>query len=332
MIEREADGASTLLLGLPCGRDECLRIEGDGEAGDSISGWEGAQAPTAVELPPSAGSLARHGISSENLQALPSAAGVYIFHSDSAWPLCIGKSVNIRSRVLSHLRVPAEARMLAQARRVTWTRTAGEIGALLLESRLIKSQQPLYNKQLRRSRGLCSWKFDFSDVATSASPTLVYSRDVDFATTNCLYGLYTSATAAKAYLIGVAQEHQLCLGALGLEAIGKRGCFGLQLGRCMGACVGRESAASHAHRVFLALQRSQVHSWPFPGAVGLVERDGAWVQTHVVRNWRHERTLEASVPRAALRRKGDMAFDLDAYRILARPLLEPGCELIHFAD
>ena len=328
-MERKVDGASTLSLESPCGCDECRCVDGGVETGDSIDGCAGSHLPTAVELPTSAKSPARHGMSPENLRELPSAMGVYIFHSDNALPLYIGKSVNIRSRVLSHLREPGEARMLAQTRRVTWTRTAGEIGALLLESRLIKLQQPLYNKKLRRSRELCSWKFDFSKV--EPSPALVYSRDLDFATTNCLYGLYTSATAAKSFLIEVAQEHRLCLGVLGLEAIGKRGCFGLQLGRCMGACVSRETVTSHSHRVLLALQKSQVHSWPFPGAVGLVERDGAWIQTHVVRNWRHERTLEVSAPRKAIREIGDMEFDLDAYRILVKPLLEGGCELVHLA-
>lgn len=65
---------------------------------------------------------------------------MYIFHGESdTLPLYIGKSVNIRSRVLSHLRAPDEAAMLRQSRRITWFQTAGEMGALLLEARLIKS-------------------------------------------------------------------------------------------------------------------------------------------------------------------------------------------------
>jgi excinuclease Cho len=44
------------------------------------------------------------------LEALPKSAGVYLFHGESdTLPLYIGKSVNIRSRVLSHLRTPDEA-------------------------------------------------------------------------------------------------------------------------------------------------------------------------------------------------------------------------------
>jgi excinuclease Cho len=275
-----------------------------------------------------------HGISPENLRALPSAPGVYVFHGDTALPLYIGKSVNIRARVLSHLREPGEVRMMLQTRRVTWIRTAGEIGALLLESRLIKAQQPLYNRQLRRSRELCSWLLRPTQAAVV--PTLVYSREVDFAATEGLYGLYRSAHAAKDFLIDTAQALRLCLVALGIEPAARRGCFALQLGRCDGVCVGREPVASHAQRVAQALAQSAVQRWPFPGAVGLVEREGAWVQTHVVRNWRHERTLDVGALADAGLQAGDpgvcAGFDLDAYRILVKPLLDGGCERIHLED
>jgi excinuclease Cho len=46
--------------------------------------------------------------------------------------------------------------MLRQSRRITWQRTAGELGALLLEAQLIKESQPLFNKRLRRNKQLCS--------------------------------------------------------------------------------------------------------------------------------------------------------------------------------
>ena len=44
---------------------------------------------------------------------MPPAPGVYVFHgADADMPLYIGKSVNLRSRLLSHLRNPDEARRL----------------------------------------------------------------------------------------------------------------------------------------------------------------------------------------------------------------------------
>lgn len=52
----------------------------------------------------------------------------------------IGKSVNICSRALAHLRTANEAAMLRQTKRINWIYTVGEIGALLLEVRLIEEQ------------------------------------------------------------------------------------------------------------------------------------------------------------------------------------------------
>ncbi|MGO2487908.1 MAG: hypothetical protein ACTH8C_11710 [Pseudomonas taetrolens] len=91
------------------------------------------------------------------VEAAPRAPGVYMFYAEGdSIPLYIGKSIDIRSRLLAHLRTPEEARMLRQAQRIEYQQTAGEIGALLLESRLIKELQPLKNKRLRRQQRLCS--------------------------------------------------------------------------------------------------------------------------------------------------------------------------------
>ncbi|MEY3765495.1 MAG: Excinuclease cho, partial [Pseudomonadota bacterium] len=85
-----------------------------------------------------------------SLAALPRTSGVYIFKGDGTLPLYIGKSVDLRSRVLAHLRAADEAEMMAQTRRVEFIETAGELGALLLEAQLIKQQSPLFNIRLRR--------------------------------------------------------------------------------------------------------------------------------------------------------------------------------------
>lgn len=117
------------------------------------------------------------------LNDLPTRPGVYLFHGESdTMPLYIGKSVNIRSRVLSHLRTPDEAAMLRQSRRISWICTAGEIGALLLEARLIKEQQPLFNKRLRRNRQLCALQLNekrVDDFATD-SPTFYAYQSIPY--------------------------------------------------------------------------------------------------------------------------------------------------------
>src|SRR4051794_16466613 len=68
-----------------------------------------------------------HHIDRASVAALPPKPGIYIFRDAQHRPLYIGKSVNIRTRVLSHLRTHEEARMLQQSCYVEFRRTAGDI-------------------------------------------------------------------------------------------------------------------------------------------------------------------------------------------------------------
>ena len=186
----------------------------------------------------------------EAIADMPAAPGVYIFHGQEGdLPLYIGKSINLRSRVLSHLRNPDEARLLRQTRRISHIRTAGEIGALLLEASLIKQQQPLLNQRLRRSRQLCSLRI------AGGLPEVVYSKDINFATTPCLYGLFGSRHGALEALRQLADQNRLCYGALGLEKLRPgRACFRAMLHQCAGVCRGDESADAHHSRLMASLE------------------------------------------------------------------------------
>ena len=193
-------------------------------------------------------------------QDLPRTSGVYIFRGEGTLPLYIGKSVDIRARVMSHMRAPDEAKMMSQTRQVDYIETAGEIGALLLESRMIKELNPLFNQRLRRIRSLCSIRLQTTDKGTV--PEIVDSKTVKFGATPDLYGLFSSSHAANAKLRELAQHHLLCLSALGLEKTTQRGCFGLQVKTCLGACLGKEDRHTHDERLFSALVDMQVELWP----------------------------------------------------------------------
>ena len=99
-------------------------------------------------------------LSEDDIAALPEVPGVYIFEGDSPLPLYIGKSVNIRDRVLSHfnddVRKSSELQISQSIRKIKTIPTTGELGALLLESKLIKELQPIHNKRLRRIGELIS--------------------------------------------------------------------------------------------------------------------------------------------------------------------------------
>ncbi len=126
--------------------------------------------------------------------------------------------------------------MLRQARRISWICTAGEMGALLLEARLIKEQQPLFNKRLRRNRQLCSLQLSEQKIE------VVSARSVDFSHEPNLFGLFANRRAALQSLQNLADEQKLCYGLLGLEPVSRgRACFRFALKRCAGACCGQET-------------------------------------------------------------------------------------------
>ena len=267
----------------------------------------------------------------EQAAGAPAAPGVYTFHGQPGdLPLYIGKSVNLRARLLSHLRNPDEDRMLRQTRAISFERTAGEIGALLLEAQQIKQQQPLFNQKLRRNKQLCALR-----LSADGKPEVVHSKDIDFALTPELFGLYPSRHAALEGLRALADEHRLCYAALGLEQpAGGRGCFRSMLKQCAGVCCGRESEAEHRERLLAALDGLRIACWPHSGAIGLVERwpaeaaaGDAMLQIHVVRNWCY---LGSAANLEQARALGQVAagFDADGYKILCRPLLTGQAEIM----
>ena len=70
------------------------------------------------------------------IDQIPDVAGVYILYAENKFPLYIGKSINMRSRVLNHfqgaLTNRKEMKLALQVKDIDWIETSGELGALLL--------------------------------------------------------------------------------------------------------------------------------------------------------------------------------------------------------
>jgi DNA polymerase-3 subunit epsilon len=250
---------------------------------------------------------------------LPEAAGVYRFYGEGDALIYVGKANNLRERVLSHFsgatRDAKSQRLSAQVRRLEWTETAGELGALLLESRLVRELQPVYNRKLRGNSE--TWTWHFADEA--AAPELL-SLDGAVPAQGDAFGLYKTARQARTALVNAARDARLCLRVLGLETGGEGSCFARQLGKCTGACVGEEPLARHALRVKLALAPFKIKSWPYRGPIVIEERSAQDVlHWHVIDGWQYLGTVVPGLDESSIDtpRSG---FDADVYRILGRHL------------
>ena len=255
------------------------------------------------------------------IDAVPDSPGVYLFYGDNGAPLYIGKSVAMRSRVLQHfaadLRSPREAQIAREIRRIEWRRTSGELGALLLESRLVKEMLPVFNRQLRRSSDLCGFFF------ASGQLKLAGNEEINSETLSQLCGVFRSKRSAMNALRGLADENRLCLRALGVERSGRGACFRHQIQRCSGACAGREDLHAHHARAAAALAGLKTAAWPWRGPIGIVEedRERESADMHVVNNWCLLGSAKSEDEVGELLQGSARArFDLDQYKILARHL------------
>jgi DNA polymerase-3 subunit epsilon len=207
-----------------------------------------------------------------NVHAFPEIPGVYLFFSNqSKIPLYIGKSVNLRQRILSHFQsdylTSKEFLLSQQVERVEIIPTAGELSALILESTLIKEQLPLYNRRLRRKKEVVGFRLNIHDSYLSVS----ISREKEGNKANStLLGAFSSMHAAKVALLNIVKKFELCSKLSGMEIV-KTACFNFQLKRCKGACIGVEPAESYNKRVMAAFEEYHIQTWPFRNAIAIKE-------------------------------------------------------------
>jgi excinuclease ABC subunit C len=92
-------------------------------------------------------------------RSAPNTAGVYRMCSGRGEVLYIGKSRQLRTRLLSYFRLPwpehRQARLLRATARIDWEESPSEFAALLRETRLIRAHLPAYNR--RGARPLDRW-------------------------------------------------------------------------------------------------------------------------------------------------------------------------------
>jgi len=255
---------------------------------------------------------------------LPESPGVYRFYGADGTLLYIGRSNSLRGKILSQLGSPhtGSREFAAQVHRVDWMQTAGELGAMLLESEWIKSQQPRHNRHPRGSTESvtlrqpdASGRVRIQRIDTLEPEDLAQS-----------FGVFHSEKDARKALTDIARAQQLCLKVLGLEA-SEGSCFALQVGKCRGACAGKEPLILHAMRLQMALSALKIKSWPFPGRIALRERaTGAFLpdgtrggEFHVLDRWTYLGSARSEEELAALgSRDLHPGFNVDVYKILQR--------------
>lgn len=184
------------------------------------------------------------------IEELPAKTGIYIFKNTDDEIIYIGKSKNIKTRILQHLknnRSRKAIQLKEQIAKVTYELTGSELIALLRESELIKKNQPQFNRMLRKSRsnfGLYSF-YDGSGYLNLFSDRIKNHEQSPYTT-------FQKKAEANRFLDKQCQKYKLCKKLLATYPT-KGACFNYQIKECNGACVKEESPDDYNERVQLLL-------------------------------------------------------------------------------
>jgi len=183
--------------------------------------------------------------------------GVYRMYGPGDELLYVGKSVHVRSRLLSYFRASKGEKaweLIQEASRVEWEYIPNEFAALVHEMKLIQSRQPRFNVQHRRKR-----IYAFVKITREPAPrVLPTSRVVEDGST--YYGPFPRVGALAqtvrelAHVLGIRDcpagtpmffDDQLEIFRGGRPPR----CLRADLRTCLAPCCGRPTAAGYAHTV-----------------------------------------------------------------------------------
>ena len=171
------------------------------------------------------------------LDHLPSGPGVYLFKDRTGKSIYIGKAKSLRHRVRSYFQQQRLADQKTEVLRgyirdLDYIVTDSEVEALMLESNLVKKQQPLFNVNLKDDKSFLHIKLTVNEDF----PRVLLTRRI--VNDGALYfGPYLPASLAR-NTIKIINRHFL-LRTCDMEIDGQleRPCLEYHIKRCLGPCV-----------------------------------------------------------------------------------------------
>ncbi|MUU76862.1 exonuclease domain-containing protein [Winogradskyella endarachnes] len=175
---------------------------------------------------------------------MPSDTGVYYIHNADGEIIYIGKSKNIRKRIIQHFTgTNSKSKKIQKlVSTVTYEKTGSELAALLKESAEIKKNKPIFNRALRRSI-FTHALYAFTDSKGYINLQIDKSDRDDAPITT-----FTTRASGKHFLFKAVEDYNLCQKLTGLYNT-KTSCFKYEVKECEGACINKESAEDYNKRI-----------------------------------------------------------------------------------
>ncbi len=185
------------------------------------------------------------------VEELPSDIGVYYIHDAQGNIIYIGKSNNIRKRIIQHFtnKNSKSKKIQVQVATVTYEKTGSELVALLKESEEIKKNKPILNRALKRNKftqGLYSFIDDNGYINLRIKS--INAKDKAITT-------FSNRKSGVSFMNKMVETYQLCNKLCGIDR-SKTSCFNLGIENCYGACIGREAPEEYNKRANAVIEKN----------------------------------------------------------------------------
>jgi len=170
--------------------------------------------------------------------------GVYYLYNDKQDIIYIGKSIDIRKRLIQHFKSldKKEIKLQHFTHSIQFENTGNELIALLRESELIKQNLPIFNRAQRKIKFFYAL---YKEINSDGYHALIIKK-IDNSGNEIIS--FTSQNEAKDYLFYITDKYKLCQKVNGLYKT-KSSCFQYSLEECNGACINREDVKLYNKRV-----------------------------------------------------------------------------------
>lgn len=163
----------------------------------------------------------------ESLNEAPSTAGIYIYRTGKEI-VYIGKSVNIKARLISHWENAKidnkEAAIIHSANSIDCIVTDSELNALIFESQLINKHKPKYNARWRDDKSYLYIKINWKDAFPKIFPVRRENHD----SKSVYFGPFPSRVSIEELLREIRKVIPFCT----QRQVGKQPCFYAKIGLC----------------------------------------------------------------------------------------------------
>ncbi|WKZ31061.1 MAG: excinuclease ABC subunit UvrC [Candidatus Dojkabacteria bacterium] len=183
----------------------------------------------------------------KQLDLLPNRVGVYKFYDSEDTLLYVGKAVNLYARVSSYFRDdhfdrPHIIPMIPKIIRIDYIETENEIEALVLESALIKNNQPRYNV-LQKDDKSYAWLY----ITTQEEIPKIYivrSTSIESLKKGKLFGPYPSGRAVRQVYRYIRKLHPFCTCNSPTKP-----CLYYHLGMCINPAFGEHTVEEYRNNI-----------------------------------------------------------------------------------